>query len=190
MAKDCSKKHCALKALAVLAAILAILAIVVAMQPSEFKITRSATFNAPPAKLFAQVNNLKKWNAWSPWAKLDPNAKNSFEGPAAGKGAVMSWDGNRDVGAGSMKITESRPNNLVKFQLDFLKPMKGTSTAEFTFKGDAKQTTVTWSMEGHKNFVAKAMGLVFNCDKMVGEQFEQGLANLKTVVEGKAAPKP
>lgn len=154
-------------------------------RPDEFSVTRSATINAPAAKIFEQVNNLKKWENWSPWAKLDPSAKTTFEGPDAGVGAIMRWDGNMDVGAGSMTITDSKPDELIAFQLDFLKPMEGTNTAEFTFKPEGERTMVNWTMSGKNNFIAKAMGLFIDCEKMVGEQFDKGLANIKAVVEAK-----
>ena len=167
--------------LAAIAIIVFILA--VAKQPSDFCITRTGTMSAPASVVFAQVNDLQKWEAWSPWAKLDPNATNSFEGPASGIGASMSWSGNNKVGAGKMTIIESSPNDLIRFKLEFLKPFKATNTAEFTFKSAGNQTTVTWSMTGTNNFMGKAMGLIMNCDKMVGGQFEQGLATMKSVAE-------
>ena len=175
------------KILAVLAVIIVVLVIVVALQPADFRIARSTAMAAPPAAVFAQVNDLRKFQDWSPWAKLDPAAKTDFQGPPAGQGASFSWAGNMEVGEGTMTITESRPGELVRFQLDFRKPMAGTNTAEFTFKPEGNKTAVTWSMSGHNNFMAKAVGLVMNCDKMVGGQFEKGLADLKTIVE--AAPK-
>jgi hypothetical protein len=138
---------------------------------------------ATPEAIFPHVNDLSKWNAWSPWAKLDPNAKNSFEGPTSGNGAIMRWAGNNDVGEGSMTIVDSRPSELIKFRLDFLKPFAGTNMAEFSFKNEGNLTLVNWSMSGENNFITKAIGLVINCDKMVGEQFEKGLVSLKTIVE-------
>ena len=171
----------------VIAVIVAVFATVVAFQPADFRIARSATFSASPATVFEQVNDLHKWQAWSPWAKLDPAAKNEFQGPPAGTGAVFSWAGNWQVGEGTMTITESRPGELVRFQLDFRKPMAGTNTAEFTFKPEGDKTVVTWSMSGHNDFKSKAASLIMNCDKMVGGQFESGLADLKKIVE--AAPK-
>jgi uncharacterized protein YndB with AHSA1/START domain len=161
----------------------AIFAVIVEMQSPEFNVTRTATIAAPPEKVFPLVNNLKNWDSWSPWAKLDPSATNNFEGPEEGTGAKMSWAGNADVGIGLMTITESTPNELVRFELDFKKPMKQTNLAEFTFKADGANTVVIWSMSGHKNFIAKAMGLVFNCERMVGDQFDQGLASMKTIAE-------
>ena len=168
----------------ILAAAAVILFIVAAAkQPTDFRITRTGTINAPASAVFPHVNDLHQWDAWSPWAKLDPNAKNSFEGPAAGVGAIMRWAGNNKVGQGSMTILESRPDEFIRFKLEFLKPMAATNTAEFTFTSENDQTTVTWCMYGKNNFMGKAMGLIMNCEKMVGGQFEKGLATLKSVVE-------
>lgn len=164
---------------------LAVFAVAANQQPDTFHVARSATMKAKPEAIFAQVNNLHKWDAWSPWAKLDPNAKHSFAGPEEGKDAAMSWDGNFQVGKGTMTITESQSPSTVKFHLDFEKPMKGTNTAEFMFVPQGDETVVTWSMIGNRNFVAKAMSLVFNCEKIVGGNFEQGLASLKQIVEAK-----
>ena len=159
---------------------------IVALQPSDFRVSRSAAIAAPPPAVFPHVNELKKWEAWSPWMKLDPNAKSSFDGPPAGKDAAMSWAGNNEVGEGKMTITESRPNELVRFHLEFYKPMAGTSDAEFIFKSEGNQTTVTWTMMGKNNFIGRAMCLVMNMDKMVGGQFEKGLASMKAIAEGTA----
>jgi len=152
-------------------------------QPDKFKYSRTGSITAPASAIFPHVNTLQKWEAWSPWAKLDPNSKSTFEGPAEGVGAKMSWAGNNKVGVGSMAITESRPSEFIQFKLEFQKPMQATNIAEFSFKPEGDQTNVTWTMMGTNNFMGKVMGLVMNCDKMVGGQFEQGLASLKEVVE-------
>lgn len=157
--------------------------VVIAGQPDEFKVTRAATFNAAPEKIFPHVNDLHKWEAWSPWAKLDPNAKNSFSGPDAGAGAAMAWKGNCKIGVGQMTITDSQPASVIHFRLDFEKPMKTTNLAKFTFLPDAGGTVVTWSMSGKSNLGSKVFGLLMNCDQMVSAQFDKGLANLKTLVE-------
>ena len=167
----------------VLVAIVAVLAGVVAMQPAEYRVERSATIAAPPADVFTQVNDFHNWEAWSPWAKLDPAAKYTFEGPSAGTGAVFKWSGNSEVGEGTMTVTESRPNELIRIKLDFVRPFEDTGTAEFTFKPEGNQTVVTWSMSGKKNFIMKAIGLFVSCDKMMGGEFEKGLANLKSIAE-------
>jgi hypothetical protein len=168
----------------ILAASAVIIFIIVAtMQPSDFRVTRTGSISAPASAVFTQVNDLQKWDAWSPWAKLDPEAMNSFEGPTSGTGAIMRWSGNNKVGQGSMTIIESRPDEFIRFKLEFLKPFAATNTAEFTFNSENDQTTVTWSMYGKNNFMSKAIGLIMSCDKMVGGQFEKGLASLKSVVE-------
>jgi len=168
-------------------AIIAVLCAVIASRSDDFKVARSATFNASPAAVFEQVNDLHKWDAWSPWAKMDPNAKSSFEGPTSGTDAKMSWDGNSDVGAGSMTIVESKPNEVVHIKLAFIRPFEGTSDVEMKVEPVGDQTKLTWSMAGKNNFMAKAIGLVMDCEKMCGDQFEQGLSNLKKVVEAPAA---
>ncbi len=181
------------KILIVVVVLIVVLLIVIAMRPDSFKVTRSATIAAPPVVLYEQVTDFHKWEAWSPWAKLDPNAKNSFEGPTSGVGSKFSWDGNNEVGAGSMVISEVRTNEYVKIQLEFIKPFKGSSIAEFTFTPDATQTNqtwVSWSMSGQNNFMSKAMGLFMDCDRMMGGYFEKGLEQLKTVAETPAKSQP
>ena len=172
------------KILIALLAIIAIFLIVVALQPSEFHVERTATMAAPPATVFDQVNDFHKWEAWSPWAKLDPNAKITFGGPPSGTGTIMTWAGNNEVGEGKMTLSESRPNELVKINVDIVKPMEGSSTTEFAFKPEGDQNAVTWSMSGHHNFIAKAMCLVMNGKKMMAGIMDKGLANMKSVVEG------
>lgn len=162
-----------------------IVLVLAARQPDHFAVTRSGSINAPASVIFPHVNNLHLWEAWSPWAKLDPNAKNSFEGPEAGVGAKMGWSGNNKVGVGSMTVIESRSNDYIQFKLEFLKPMQGISTSEFTFKPDGDHTTVIWGMHGTNNFMGKIMSLFINCETMVGGQYEQGLASLKDIVENK-----
>ena len=171
------------KFLIAIAAIIVVFVVVVALQPSEFRIVRSATISAPAPAVFAQVNDFHNWEAWSPWAKLDPAAKATFEGPSAGTGAIFKWAGNKEVGEGSMTITESRPSDLIRIKLEFLKPFAATNSAEFTFKPEGNQTAVTWSMEGKNNFIAKAVCLFMNMDKMVGGKFEEGLAKMRSIVE-------
>lgn len=160
--------------------------VVVAMQPDEFAVTREARIEAPASALYAQVNDLHNWDAWSPWAKMDPDATNSFDGPDEGIGASMSWEGNSDVGEGRMTITDSVPNERVTLLLEFEEPITGTSTAQLAFTPEGDATRVTWSMHGHNSFLGKLMGLIMNCDKMVGEQFEQGLQNLGDMVKAGA----
>lgn len=158
------------------------LVIGVSTRPDEFQVSRSAVIPASPAVAFGQVNDLHKWEAWSPWAKLDPNSTVTFAGPPAGTGSSMAWAGNAEVGEGKMTITESRPGERVLMKLEFVKPFEGTGTTEFTFKPETAGTLVTWTMSGTNNFVGKAISLVMDCDKMMGPQFEQGLENMKKAV--------
>ncbi|MFM9904504.1 MAG: SRPBCC family protein [Pyrinomonadaceae bacterium] len=159
---------------------------VVAMQPDEFSVIRDATFNAPPERIFEQVNDFHKWQAWSPWAKIDPAMKTTYSGPATGVGSSYAWTGNSEVGEGKMTISESKPNEQIKIDLDFIKPFEAKNVTSFTFKPDGGKTTVTWKMSGKKNFMMKAFGMVMDMDKVVGGDFEKGLAQLKPVVESPA----
>jgi uncharacterized protein YndB with AHSA1/START domain len=171
------------KILIALAVIVVIFVVAAALQPADYRVTRSVSVSAPPGVVFAQVNDLHQWETWSPWEKLDPAMKRVHEGAPAGTGAIYAWTGNNKVGEGRMTITESRPNELVRFKLDFIKPFASTSTAEFTFKPEGDQTAVMWSMTGEKNFISKAVCLFMSMDKMVGGDFENGLANLKSLSE-------
>ena len=169
-----------------LAALVVVLLIVVALQPAGFRISRSTTILGPPASAFAQVNDLHKMEVWNPWTKIDPAMTKRYEGAPEGVGASYSWIGNSQVGEGRMTITESQPSDLVLIKLEFLKPFTATHTAEFTFRPQGDETVVTWSMIGNKNFMTKAIHLFMNMDKMIGDQFEKGLADMKSIVE--AAP--
>lgn len=169
--------------LVVLAVGLLGLAVFIATQPADFRITRSTTIAAPASAIFPQVNDFHLWQAWSPWAKLDPAMKQTYEGATNGVGSIYNWAGNSEVGEGRMTITESRSPEWVRIHLEFLKPFKAVNTTEFSLKPEGNQTSVTWSMAGSNNFMAKAAGLFMNMDKMVGADFEKGLAALKEVAE-------
>src|SRR6266404_5297391 len=123
-----------IKILIAIAVLIVVFVIVVAMQPADFRVGRSATIPAPVAAVFEQVNDLHKFQDWSPWAKIDPNCKLTYDGPPAGVGASFAWAGNKEVGEGRMTVMESKPGELVRFKLEFLKPFEATNTAELTFK--------------------------------------------------------
>lgn len=176
------------KVLLAIALIIAALLLVIAVQPNEFRVVRTGTINAPPQAVFEHVNDFRKWEAWSPWAKLDPDAKNTFEGPESGQGAKFRWEGNEDVGEGQMTILESKPGELVRINLEFIKPFPATCTTDFSFKPEGEGTEVTWDMKGQNNFISKAMHLVMDMDKMIGTNFEKGLAAMKAAVEGMPPP--
>jgi hypothetical protein len=165
------------------AAVVAVLAGIVAVQPADFRVTRSTKISAELSDVFAQVNDFHKWEAWNPWGKIDPAMKQSYDGASAGTGAAYSWVGNSEVGEGRMTITESRPSDLIRIKLEFFKPFAATNTAEFTFVPEGTQTVVTWSMSGNKTFLCKGIHLVIDMDKMIGGQFEKGLADMKALVE-------
>ena len=170
--------------------VIVVLLIVVAMRPDNFRVERSATLAASPAALFEHVNNHHKFIVWNPFMKVDPNVKVTYSGPDSGVGAVCSWDGNRDIGAGSCTIIESKPGELVRCRMDWKRPMEGTATVDFTFKPEGDKTVVTWAMYGKNNFMAKAVSLFIDCDKMCGPQFEKGLAELGNVAAATASAAP
>ena len=174
------------KILMVIPIVVVVFAGIVALRPSKFRVARTIKMHAPAPAVFAQVNDFHKWEAWNPWGKLDPTMKQTYQGAPAGSGAVYTWTGNKEVGEGRMTIIESRPNDLIRINLEFFKPFAATNFAEFTFRPEGDQTAVTWSMTGKNNFMAKAIHMFINMDKMIGAQFDQGLAQIKSVVE--AAP--
>lgn len=172
--------------LIITAVVLVIFIVVVALRSPDFRVARSASIAAPPAAVFPHVNDLRKWQMWSPWAKMDPNCKINYDGPEAGTGASYTWAGNKKVGEGRLTVMESCPGVLVRLKLEFMKPFQATNSAEFTFKPDGGKTVVTWAITGRKNFMFKAFSLFKDCDKMIGADFEKGLASLKALVEGEA----
>ena len=176
-------KKILLYGIVVIVLIIAIFCVVVAMQPAHYTVERSTTINAPAPAVFAQVNDFHKWQAWSPWEKIDPNMKKEYSGPPMGNGAVYSWAGNKDVGEGRMTITESRPSDLIKIKLEFIKPFAATNATDFTFTPQGNSTNVKWTMTGEKNFITKAFTMFMNMDKMVGDDFEKGLLQMKLVAE-------
>lgn len=151
-------------------------------KPDEFRVTRSATFKAPVDKIFPYLNNKKLSHQWSPWVRMEPEAQYVFTGPEEGVGAGLTWEGKK-TGAGKLVVTESEPNKRVRFRLEFIRPMKAVNTAEYMLMEQGNSTVVTWTMFGPNNFIGKVMSLFMNCEKMVGDQFEQGFRNLKEIVE-------
>ena len=173
------------KMLLVFAVIAIALIVIVMLQPDDFRVERSALMAAPPSAPFALVNDFHNWEKWSPWAKLDPTMKVKFEGPASGVGAIYTWVGNDEVGEGRMEILESKPNEMIRIKLEFIKPFASTNDTVFAFKPDGSNTAATWTMSGKNNFMSKAFHLAMNIDKLVGGDFEKGLASMKSLVEAK-----
>ncbi len=169
--------------LIIVVVLIAAVLIYAATKPDTFRIQRSATIAATPEKVFAYINDLHSWASWSPWEKKDLAMKKTHSGSPQGKGAVLEWDGNKDVGTGRMEILESASPSKAVIQLDFLKPFEAHNTAEFTLTPSSGSTQVTWAMYGPQPYMLKVMTLFCSMDKMVGKDFEDGLANLKTVAE-------
>jgi hypothetical protein len=165
-------------------------AIFVATRPSHMHVERSVTMKAPAELAYAQVADFHNWAMWAPWDHLDPAMKKTYDGAANGVGAHYAWVGNKDVGEGAMTILAAKPSEQVDIKLEFVKPFQETNATSFTFKkGDGDVTLVTWSMDGENGFMSKAAGVFMNMDKMVGGDFENGLAKLKEIAETQAAAK-
>lgn len=179
-----------------LVAVVVLFLIVVATRPGEFRYERSAAINAPPDAVFPLVNDFHNWNGWSPWDKLDPNLKRTYEGPAQGVGAMYGWTGNDDVGEGRMTITDAKANESIKIKLEFIRPFAAVNDTEFTFKPEGAGTKVSWVMSGKNNFMSKAFGLFVDVEEMIGKDFDKGLAQMKQLAEeakkaaAAAAPAP
>lgn len=168
--------------LAIVVLVLAVL-LFATTRPDTYNIERSITIHATPDRVFNLVNNFHEWRAWSPFEKLDTGMTRTFGGPDAGVGATYAWEGNRKAGQGTMEITESTPYSKIVIGLNFLKPMKNTTTVAFTFVPVNDSTRVTWSMYGPNQYISKVMGIFMSIDRMVGKDFEAGLGNLKAVAE-------
>ncbi len=172
-------KKLAILVVVLLAAVLAF----AATKPDTFHVERSTTIQAPPAEVFALIDDFHRWDAWSPWEKLDPAMQRTHSGAASGLGAEYAWEGNKDVGKGRMEITEAKPPEKVVIQLDFLEPFETHNVTEFTLAPQGGGTEVTWAMHGPSPYFAKVMSVFFSMDSMVGKDFETGLANLKAIAE-------
>ncbi|MES2313547.1 MAG: SRPBCC family protein [Pseudomonadota bacterium] len=151
-------------------------------RPGTFKVERAATIKAPPERILAFINDFRQWVVWSPWERLDPALKRSYSGSASGPGAVYGWHGNSKVGQGRMEIMASSPS-ATTIKLDFIKPFEAHNIADFTLAPRGGSTLVTWTMHGPNPYLAKLMHLFFNMDRLVGGDFERGLANLKAAAE-------
>ena len=169
--------------LLIILAIIAALLIYGVLSPADFSVVRSADYNASAAKVFENINDFRKWAAWSPWEKMDPNLQRSFSGAASGAGAKYAWVGNKKVGEGSMEITDSEASNRMQLDLHFHKPFKADNVTEFTLTPNGSMTNLKWEMRGKRPFMFRVMGLVMSMDKIVGGDFEKGLNNLREIVE-------
>lgn len=167
--------------------LLALVLVIAALQSDVMQVSRTAVIAASPEAVFKVVNDFRRWDDWSPWAKLDPAMTKSLEGPPEGVGAIYRWSGNPEVGEGLTRLVESRPPEHIAMKLEFVRPFAGSSDVQFSFAPAGGGTRVTWAMQGKKPFLGKLAGLFMDCEKMCGDQFSEGLANLGKVV---AAPQP
>jgi uncharacterized protein YndB with AHSA1/START domain len=176
-----------LKIIGIVAVILVVAVVVVlalaAMKPDTFTVKRSASIKAPPEKIFPLINDYKNWTQWSPWENRDPNLKRTYSGAPSGEGAIYAWEGNKNVGSGRMEIVDTAPPNKVIIKLDFISPFEAHNVAEFTLAPQGDATNVTWEMRGPTPFIGKIMHVFMNMDKMIGTDFETGLASMKAVGE-------
>lgn len=173
------------KIAAIVGLLVGALAGVIFMQPAEYKVVRKTKINAPAAVVYSQLIDFHKWNDWSPWAKIDPNMKATYAGPASGVGASYHWTGNDEVGEGNMEIITLKADERVAIKLDFLKPFEAHNETIFTLQPEADGVVVNWEMLGKNDFMGKAAGLVMNMDTMIGKDFEKGLGQLKALAETK-----
>ena len=177
-----------LKTLAIIAAVVVVVAAAVliyaATRPDSFRVQRTASIKAPPEEIFAQINDLRAHGAWSPWERKDPGMKRTYTGPQAGKGATYEWEGNKEIGQGRMEIAEAVAPSKVTMKLDFIRPFEAHNIAEFVLQSAGDSTSVTWAIYGPSPYISKVMTMFFDMDKMIGKEFESGLANLKALAEG------
>ncbi len=162
-----------------LGSLLGLFVVYVATRPGAFRIERSTTIDASPAKVFALINDFHEWAKWSPWEKIDPSMAKTYEGSEAGKGAVYRWSGDNKAGQGVMTILESAADSRIEIELAFLKPFQATNKAIFTLEPEGSGTKVSWAMEGNRAFAIKAFNVFMDMDKLVGNDFEKGLASMR-----------
>jgi uncharacterized protein YndB with AHSA1/START domain len=163
--------------------LIAALLVYAATRPDTFRVERTATMKAPPEKVYAVLSDFQKWGTWSPWEKKDPAMKRTFGSTTSGKGATYAWEGNGEVGKGSMEIVETAPPSRLKLRLDFIEPFEAHNIVEYTLTPQGESTNVSWVLHGPMPYISKVISIFCDMDSMVGKDFEAGLANLKAVVE-------
>ncbi len=168
---------------AIVAAAIAVILVLAAMKPDNFVVQRALTIKSSPEKIYPLIADFHRWTLWSPYEKLDPTLQRKYSGADSSKGAVYEWSGNKKAGKGRMEIIAANEPNDIVIQLDFIEPFATRNTAEFTLTPNGDSTTVSWAMRGSSPFIAKIMQVFFDMDKMVGPDFEAGLANLQTIAE-------
>lgn len=167
----------------VVAVLVAGVLIYAATRPDTLHVERTTAIKAPAGRIYPLISDFHSWTAWSPYEKRDPAMKRTYSGSENGKGAVYQWEGNNDVGSGRMEITDASAPSEVVIKLDFIKPFEGHNVAQFTMQPGGGATNVTWSMDGPTPYLGKVIGVFINMDRMIGADFESGLANLKSLAE-------
>ncbi|WP_213286869.1 SRPBCC family protein [Bradyrhizobium sp. sGM-13] len=167
----------------ILAIVVAIVLILAATKPNTLRVQRAISIKAPAERIFPLISDFQQWRSWSPYEEKDPAMKRTYSGAERGKGAVYAWDGDKNVGSGRMEILEAAAPQKIVIKLDFFKPFEGHNTAEFTMLPQGDGTHVTWLMHGPANFMSRLIQVFMNLDRMIGRDFEAGLANLKTLTE-------
>lgn len=165
-----------------LVALMALVLIIAATRPDHFHVERSTLVKTSADKIFPHINDLKAWEAWTPYNR-DPAMTKSYGSSTMGQGATYAWEGNKDVGKGDIRITHSVPPSELRLTLHFDKPFKATNKVTFTLTQNGDSTQVTWGMDGKNNLLSKVMGLFINMDDMIGKDFQAGLDKLKTLAE-------
>ena len=167
----------------VVGVVVAAVLIYAATRPDTLHVERTTAINAPAGRIYPLISDFHSWTSWSPYEKRDPALKRTYSGSESGKGAVYQWEGNNEVGSGRMEITDASAPSKVVIKLDFIKPFEGHNVAQFTMQPGGGATNVTWSMDGPTPYLGKVIGVFMNMDRMIGADFETGLANLKILAE-------
>jgi len=175
-----------LKTLAIIGGVIVVAVVIMliyaATRPDSFRVQRSASIKAPPEKVFPLLNDFHRYGEWSPFEKMDADMKRTYSGANTGKGAAYAWESTGKAGIGRMEITDSSPSSI-KINLDFVKPFTARNKVEYTLQPKGDTTDVTWAMHGDSPYISKLMGIFFNFDKLIGSDFETGLANIKAIAE-------
>jgi hypothetical protein len=176
-------KTIAVVAVLLLVVVLGVVLAYAATRPDVFRVQRTASIKAPPDRIFPLINDFRRWSSWSPYERKDPAMKKTYSGAAAGTGAVYAWEGDRSVGSGRIEIADTAPPNRIAIKLDMIKPFAAHNRVEFMLEPKGESTEVTWAMNGHTPYLAKIMHVFLDMDRMVGRDFEAGLASLKALAE-------